>query len=87
MHQIKDEQMDPEIRTVGRVARTLIPCMKESTFHKANWFLRVMKGKGPKDLRYREVRVPRDASSGIPGELRLCVYQPLEGSRGIVTSR
>ena len=82
MHQIKDEQMDPEIRTVGRVARALIPYMKESTFHKANWFLRVMKGRGPKDLKYREVTIPRDPSSGAPGELRLCMYQPLEARTG-----
>ena len=75
MYQIGNERIDPELRAVGRIARRMMPSMGERTFRAANVALKVLKGRGAKGLRYRQVRIARDAAAGA-GELRLCVYQP-----------
>ena len=78
MYQIKNEQISPELRARGRVFRRLMPYMKERTFRISNRLLKGLKGRGAKGLVYRQVWIPRDASVGIPGALRLCIYQPEE---------
>ena len=93
MHQITNEQMDPELRAMGRIARTLMPSMKESTFRMANVAMKVLKGKGAKGLRYRQVEIARDAEGDVvrgaaasgassAAPLRLCIYQPQEPQPG-----
>lgn len=78
MHQIKNKQIHKEIRARGKLIRTFLPYMKESTFKKANTFMTFMKGKGIKGLSYKQVYIERNKDIGIEEKLRLCVYQPIE---------
>ena len=82
MYQIGNGQIAPELRGMGRVVRTLMPSMKESTFRKANVLLKATKGKGAKGLSYRQVHIAREAPAAAGDKLRLCVYQPLEPQPG-----
>ncbi len=74
---ITDDQIAPELRRTGRMIRRVLPYFKESTFRKCNKGLALIKGHGPKNLSYRQLRIPRtDHSDSDPEDLRICVYRP-----------
>ncbi|MGM9593975.1 MAG: alpha/beta hydrolase [Candidatus Onthomonas sp.] len=73
---ITNDQLAPEVRTVGRIVRSILPCFQESTFRRCNRMQKWMKGRGGRGMRYSQIFIDRP---GIPEQpLRLCVYQPLQ---------
>lgn len=78
MYQIKNQDIDRELRSSGKVIRAVLPYMQESTFRKANRLMKVMKGVGARGLDYQQVWIDRGEKSETAEKLRACVYQPKE---------
>lgn len=75
---IKNKMIAPEVRTMGRIIRRVLPYFKVSTFEFCNQGLSSMSGRGGKGMRYEQINIDRPSGSAVEGQLRLCVYRPLE---------
>lgn len=75
MAHINNSDIAKEIRTRGVIMRTIMPYMDESSFKKANKFMKLIKGKCGRNLVYEQVWIQRDESLGIKEDLRVCVYK------------
>lgn len=74
MPTITNKQINPDIRTMGIVARKLLPEMTAKTFRRANWFMnRTVKGHFPRDMQVDEHLTPRPDGS----QLRIVVARSL----------
>lgn len=75
---ITNKMIAPEVRTTGVIVRAILPYFRVSTFELCNRMMVSMKGRGGKGMRFDQVFIERLPSSTVDGQLRLCVYSPLE---------
>ncbi|WP_202812896.1 alpha/beta hydrolase [Lacticaseibacillus nasuensis] len=74
MASIENNQIHPDVRRLGRIARRLVPAMNEKFFRRGNWFMNhFAKGHFPKDMHVTEHWVNRSDDT----RLRLVVASPL----------
>lgn len=79
---VTNNMLAPEVRTIGRIIRWIIPYFKASTFPKLNKMMVKFKGLGDKEMRFEQILIDRPVSPNTPdGKLRICVYRPLKQTK------
>ena len=83
---ITNNMIHPELRTIGRLIRTVLPFFKASSFNSIGKLMSfAFKGRTSKKMRCEQIFIPR--KNEVEDKLRLCVYSPLkqnESSVGIL---
>lgn len=80
---IKAGMIHPDLQGKGLFLRALIPYFRPSTFKLFNRMLFSMRGRRGKGMCYEQVFLPRLAGNAATGQLRLCVYRPLEAKENV----
>ena len=75
---ISNKMIHPEIRTIGKIIRFIIPYFKTSTFKLSRHIIGVLKKKSCKDMCYEQIYIPRKERRVTEDLLRICVYSPFE---------
>ncbi|WP_010490201.1 alpha/beta hydrolase [Lacticaseibacillus zeae] len=74
MSYISNDEMNPEIKTIGRIIRRLPPFHNPQNFYRANWLTdHFVKGHFPKDLNVKQVFIQRPDNS----KMRILIVSPV----------